>query len=153
MFCLANTRGAVLQGIAAGIRMSNFLRAFLMMCLNSSSSGSMKKIRRNCLAFFLGHTLIGRSVVWTCDKGSCNHMKEARQQGTTLDKGKKRSSGRMLMTLKRAVDGHRSTSNDKLRLLMQSCFHVPTTKMRVSGHFRHDTFLLPWKVGQGETFP
>ena len=32
----------VLQGIAAGIGISNFLRAFLMMCLNSSSSGSMK---------------------------------------------------------------------------------------------------------------
>ena len=82
-------RPLVLQGIAAGIGMSNFLRAFLMMCLNSSSSGSMKKIRRDCLAFFLGHTLIGRNVVWTCDKGSCNHMKEARQQGTTLDKCKK----------------------------------------------------------------
>ena len=40
----------VLQGIAADIGISNSLRAFLMMCLNSSSSGSMKKIPRNCLA-------------------------------------------------------------------------------------------------------
>ena len=39
----------VLQGIAAGIGTSNFLRAFFMILLNSSSSGSMKKISRNCL--------------------------------------------------------------------------------------------------------
>ena len=36
----------VLQGIAAGIGISNLLRAILMVCLNSSSSGSMKKIPR-----------------------------------------------------------------------------------------------------------
>ena len=41
----------VWQGIAAGIGISNFLRAFLMMCLNSSSLGSMKKMPRNCLDF------------------------------------------------------------------------------------------------------
>ena len=40
----------VVQGIAAGIGISNFLRAFFMVCSNSSSSGSMKKIPRNCLA-------------------------------------------------------------------------------------------------------
>ena len=40
----------VLQGIAAGIGISNFLRAFFMTCLNSSSFGSMTKIPRNCLA-------------------------------------------------------------------------------------------------------
>ena len=34
----------VLQGIAIGIGISNFLQAFLMVCLNSSSFGSMKKI-------------------------------------------------------------------------------------------------------------
>ena len=40
----------VLQGIAAGIGTSNFLRAAFIVSLNSSSSGSMKKIPRNCLA-------------------------------------------------------------------------------------------------------
>ena len=40
----------VLQGIASGIGISNFLPAFFMVCLNSSSSGSMKKIPRICLA-------------------------------------------------------------------------------------------------------
>ena len=40
----------VLQGIAAGIGTSNFQRAFFMVCLNYSSSGSMKKIPRTCLA-------------------------------------------------------------------------------------------------------
>ena len=39
------------KGIAAGIGISNFLRAFLMVSLNSSSSGSMKKIPRSLLAF------------------------------------------------------------------------------------------------------
>ena len=39
-----------LQGIAAGIGISNFLLAFFMVCLNSSSFGSMKKIPRICLA-------------------------------------------------------------------------------------------------------
>ena len=49
----------------------------------------------------------------------------------------------MLITLKRAVGGHRSTSRNRLRLLMEACIHVPTTKMRVNGHFRHHTFLFP----------
>ena len=40
----------VLQSIAAGIAISNFLRAFFMVGLNSSASGSMEKIPRNCLA-------------------------------------------------------------------------------------------------------
>ena len=40
----------VSQGIAAAIGISNLLRAFFMVCLNSSSSGSMKKIPRICLA-------------------------------------------------------------------------------------------------------
>ena len=40
----------VLQGMAAGIGISNFLRAFLMVCLNYSSFGSMTKIPRNLLA-------------------------------------------------------------------------------------------------------
>ena len=64
-------------------------------------------------------------------------------------KVKGRSSGQMLMTLKRAGEGHMSTSNDKLRLLMEACIHVPTTEMRVNGHFRHHTFLFPWWVGRG----
>ena len=52
----------VLQGIAAGIGISNFLRAFLMMCLNSSSSGSMKKVPRNCLAL----SSCGSSIAHFC---------------------------------------------------------------------------------------
>ena len=40
----------ILQSIAAGIGTSNFLRAAFIMCLNSSSSGSMKYILLNCLA-------------------------------------------------------------------------------------------------------
>ena len=40
----------VLQGIAAGIGISNFLRAFFMVCLNYSSFGSMKKIPRDLVA-------------------------------------------------------------------------------------------------------
>ena len=40
----------VLQGVAAGIGTSNFLRAFFMVYVkNYSSSGSMKKIPRNLL--------------------------------------------------------------------------------------------------------
>ena len=39
-----------LQSIAAGIGISNFLRAFFIKCLNSSSSGTLKKIPRNLLA-------------------------------------------------------------------------------------------------------
>ena len=77
----------VLQGIADGIGTYNFLRAAFIVSLNSSSSGSMKKIPRNCLAlsrfgfstahlcfaFFFdasdtcfhktGHTSSGREVV------------------------------------------------------------------------------------------
>ena len=39
----------ILQGIAAGIGTSNFLRAVLIVSLNSSSFGSKKKIPLNCL--------------------------------------------------------------------------------------------------------
>ena len=52
----------VLQGIAAGIGISNFQRAFSMMCLNSSSSGSVKKIPRNLLAF----SSFGLSMIHFC---------------------------------------------------------------------------------------
>ena len=52
----------VLQGIAAGIGTSNFLRAFFMVCLNSSSSGPMKKIPRICLAL----SSFGFSIVHFC---------------------------------------------------------------------------------------
>ena len=31
------------------------------------------------------------------------------------------------MALKRADESHKSTSNDKLRLLMEACIRVPTT--------------------------
>ena len=40
----------VLQVIAAGIGISNFLQAFFIIRLNSSSSGSIKKIQRHLLA-------------------------------------------------------------------------------------------------------
>ena len=95
VFCLAFSNIAVspllfigiLQGIAAGIGTSNFLRAAFIVSLNSSSSGSLKNILFNCLAlssfgfsishlcfpFFFdasdicfhisGHTLSGREVV------------------------------------------------------------------------------------------
>ena len=46
----SNAIHGVFQGIAAGSGISNFLRAFSMLCLHSSSSVSMKKIPRNCLA-------------------------------------------------------------------------------------------------------
>ena len=52
----------VLQRIAGGIRISNFLRAFFMVCLNSSSSGSMKKIPRNLLAL----SSFGFSMIHFC---------------------------------------------------------------------------------------
>ena len=52
----------VLQSIAAGIGISNFLRAFFMVCLNSSSFGSMKKIPRNCL----GLSGFGFSIAHFC---------------------------------------------------------------------------------------
>ena len=44
----------ILQGIAAGIGTSNFLRAAFIVSLNSSSFGSMKNIPLNCLALRLG---------------------------------------------------------------------------------------------------
>ena len=40
----------IISGIAASIGTSNFQRPFFMVCLNSSSSRSMKNIPRNCLA-------------------------------------------------------------------------------------------------------
>ena len=46
-------RGNVLvfyKALLLASEISNFLRAFFMVCLNSSSFGSMKKIPRNCLA-------------------------------------------------------------------------------------------------------
>ena len=52
----------VLSGIATGIGISNFLRAFLMMCLNSSSFGSMKNIFLNCLAL----SSFGVSIAHLC---------------------------------------------------------------------------------------
>ena len=52
----------VLQGISAGIGISNFPRAFLMVCLNSSSSGSMKKIPCCCLSL----SSFGFSIVHLC---------------------------------------------------------------------------------------
>ena len=52
----------ILQGIAAGIGTSNFLRAALIMSLNSSSSGSMKYIPLNCLAL----SSFGFSVAHLC---------------------------------------------------------------------------------------
>ena len=78
----------ILQGIAAGIGTSNFLRAALIVSLNSSTFGSIKNIPLKCLAllsfgfsiahlcfaFFFaasdiyvhksGHTLSGREVVF-----------------------------------------------------------------------------------------
>ena len=42
----------ILQGIAAGIGTSNFLRAAFLMSLNSSSFVSMKNIPFNCLALW-----------------------------------------------------------------------------------------------------
>ena len=88
----------VLQGIAAGIGISNFLRAFFMVCLNHSSFGSMKKIPRNllalsnfgfliahfCFAFVFaasdicfhicGHTLSGLEVVCFLESLSPDHV-------------------------------------------------------------------------------
>ena len=52
----------VLQGIAAGIGISNFLRALFMVCLMFSSSGSMKKIPRNCPAL----SSFGFSMIQFC---------------------------------------------------------------------------------------
>ena len=51
-----------LQGIAAGIGISNFLRAFSIIRLNSSSSGSIKKRPRNLLAL----SSFGFSIVHFC---------------------------------------------------------------------------------------
>ena len=52
----------VLPGIAAGIGTSNFLRAFFMLFLKSSSSGSMKEIPLNCLAL----SMFGFSMAHLC---------------------------------------------------------------------------------------
>ena len=52
----------VLQGIAAGIGTSNFLRAALIVSLNSSSSGSIKNIPLNCLAL----SSFGFSIAYFC---------------------------------------------------------------------------------------
>ena len=52
----------LLQRIAAGIGISNFPRTFFMVCLNSSSSGSMKKIPHNCLAL----SSFGLSIAHFC---------------------------------------------------------------------------------------
>ena len=52
----------VLQGIAAGIGISNYLRAFFMVCFNYSPSGSMKKIPRN----FLVLSSLGFSTAHFC---------------------------------------------------------------------------------------
>ena len=51
VLCSPTVRRWSLQGIAAGIGISNFLRAFFMIPFNSSSSRSMKYIPRNLLAF------------------------------------------------------------------------------------------------------
>ena len=53
---------SVLQSIAAGIGISNFLRAALIVSLNSSSFGSMKKIPRNLLAL----SSFGFSIAHLC---------------------------------------------------------------------------------------
>ena len=52
----------VLQGIAAGIGISNFSPAFFMMFLKSSPAGSMKKIPRN----FLALSTFGFSIAQFC---------------------------------------------------------------------------------------
>ena len=52
----------VLQGIATGIGISHFLRAFFMMFLKSSSSGLMKKIPRN----FPALSSFGFSIAHCC---------------------------------------------------------------------------------------
>ena len=52
----------VLQSIAAGIWISYFLLAFFIVCSNSSSSGSMKEIPRNCLAI----SSLGYSIAHFC---------------------------------------------------------------------------------------
>ena len=50
----------ILQGIAGATDVSNFLRAFLMVSLNSLSSGSMKKIPLNFRAF---SRCVGQAIV------------------------------------------------------------------------------------------
>ena len=52
----------ILQGIAAGIGTSNFLRAAVIVSLNSSSLGSIKNIPLNCLAF----SSFGFSIAHLC---------------------------------------------------------------------------------------
>ena len=78
-------------------------------------------------------------------RGACNDMKEARQKRNHAGQREiALPSGQMHMTLKRAGETHMSTSYEKLRLLVEGCVHVPTTRMRVNCHFRHHTFLFPW---------
>ena len=72
VFCLAFPNVAVgfptafyryfLQGLAAGIGTSNFLRAACIVSLNSSSFGSMKNIALNCLAL----SSFGFSIAHLC---------------------------------------------------------------------------------------
>ena len=52
----------ILQNIAAGIGTSNFLRAAFIVCLNSSSFGSIKNIPLNCLAL----SRFGFSIAHLC---------------------------------------------------------------------------------------
>ena len=52
----------ILQGIAAGIGTSNFLRAALIVSLNSSSFGSIKNIPLTCLAL----SSFGFSIAYFC---------------------------------------------------------------------------------------
>ena len=52
----------ILQGIAAGIGTSNFLRAALMLSLNSSSFGSLENIPLNCFAL----SSFGFSIAHLC---------------------------------------------------------------------------------------
>ena len=70
----------VLQSIAAGIGTSNFLRAFVMIGLNSSSSGSMKKIPLNRLAL----SSFGFSIAHFCFAFSSLHQTYASTSGHTL---------------------------------------------------------------------
>ena len=52
----------ILQGIAAGIKTYNFLRAAFIVSLNSSSFGSMKNIPLSCLAY----SSFGFSIAHLC---------------------------------------------------------------------------------------
>ena len=66
----------ILQGIAAGIGTSNFLRAAFIVSLNSSSFGSMKNVPLNCLAlssfgFSIAHLCF---AFFFCKLDICFHM-------------------------------------------------------------------------------